>query len=507
MSVAGRSYALLIAILVFAAISRIAGTANAPPGFYDDEAAVGVNAYLIAEGGIDQYGNRYPVFFRALDDYKCPAYIYTTALVLKFLDLDERSTRIPAVFFGLIGIFAAFLLGREIFGNHYAGVLAALLVAASPWHFHYSRIAWQALSLTAIYPIAVFFLLRWLKVDSVKNAVLCGLFFALSLYTYTTAKLLVFVTLIGLAIYVSGRRDRWTRGTLILALTVLIFSLPYVLAYLADFQYINHRFNSLRIPIHEMPLAYLSHLHPRFLFLEGDANLRLATGIGVLSWYMAPLLIAGIYDFVRSPTREKRILLMILLFIPVLGALTGEYPHATRTIIFVPFVQLLGTGGALRALDALGGGRRRVAWFALAGCILATFGFFLNHYFGPYSRASRSSWAHGLIPALRRAHEEQVRGETVHIRHSLPYIHWMFVTRPDPETILANRSKLDVNHRVYDPSDRSNKYDFLEVKQVKREDFARPRGLWVVPERARMKLPAGAVRHRGDGWLVLRFEE
>src|SRR5213593_3272786 len=53
------------------------------PGFFIDESSITYNAYTISQSGTDEFGNRWPLFFRAFGDYKNPVYIYLMALVFK----------------------------------------------------------------------------------------------------------------------------------------------------------------------------------------------------------------------------------------------------------------------------------------------------------------------------------------------------------------------------------------------------------------------------------------
>ena len=59
---------------------------SVPNGLYNDETAIGYNAFSILQTGKDEYGTPMPVYFRSFDDYKLPVYIYSTALSIKALD-------------------------------------------------------------------------------------------------------------------------------------------------------------------------------------------------------------------------------------------------------------------------------------------------------------------------------------------------------------------------------------------------------------------------------------
>lgn len=503
---------LLAVILLFGLLTRVARLDQAPPGFFFDESAIGVNAKLIATAGIDQYGTRYPVFFRALDDYKCPIYVYTTALFLKFTELTEQTVRLPAVLFGLLGIVIAFFLGREILKSDTAGLFCALLVTLSPWHFHFSRIAWEAITLIVFFPLAILLILVWLRRPSTWLGVGVGICCGLTLYTYTTAKLLMFVTVASLVLYAMRQGKDYLRKLLPAGLALAVVALPYVVVYLAQYEYINLRFQADVLPVWEIPRAYFAHFSPSFLFLKGDANPRHSSGLGMLSWYLAPLLIIGIIDALKNRSREKDILLAVILFVPVLGAFSKNYPHATRAIAFIPFLQILGVGGLMYLRRLIAERSRpvlaRMVDVLLLGSFLTAFLAYGYNYFGPYRQRGMAAWRYELMPALRLAARNQRPGEPVHLI-SGHYSDWMFVTATGPGPIIANRERLNQHRDVYDPLDSRNKYAFLNATYVAPPVITPEsvRGLWVVPVQSIDTLPLGAeILSRGERYLVFRLD-
>ena len=70
----------IIVILLIAAFLRFYKLDSYPVSISWDEAAIGYNAYSIAQTGKDEYGQKFPVLFRSFNDYKLPGYIYLDAL-------------------------------------------------------------------------------------------------------------------------------------------------------------------------------------------------------------------------------------------------------------------------------------------------------------------------------------------------------------------------------------------------------------------------------------------
>jgi 4-amino-4-deoxy-L-arabinose transferase-like glycosyltransferase len=504
----------LVAIVILAAALRLVSLGELPPGFFIDEAAVGVNARLLAQGGTDQYGESFPVFIRALDDYKCPLFIYTMAPLLAVAEPTEAVVRLPAALWGLLAILAAFFLAREVYGSRSCGLLAALFLAVTPWHVHFSRIAWQAITLTVLYPLALLFIFRWFRSRRWGDALLAALLCGATLYTYTVAKLLIAVTvavvLYGLVRIRAriGDRDVW-----IFAVVLVVVALPYVSAFIADYSVINHRLKVFMAPAREMPLAYLSHFMPEFLWVSGDANLRHSPGQGLLPYYIAPLLLAGLVDLLYRRNGARIGLLCVFLFVPVLGAFTQDYPHAARTIAWLPIVQIIAAGGLLafrRLLVERGFDRAwKIARVAVAIVVALSLVSFVYMYWVDYAERSREEWWDGLMPAMRAASVERQPGEWVLTRPNYShYSYWMLVTDPPPELILENRSQITAGKDRYDPLDSANKYRFLNFMTIDRgrRDISSIPGLWVMPKKVVDSSRLGGVEVVYDGrtYLVLR---
>ena len=90
---------LILLALIF--IIRLVGLTVSPPGFFSDEASFGYNAFSIVETGKDEHGFSFPVFFKALGDYKNPVQVYAMAPVVKIFGLSVFSVRLTSALFGI----------------------------------------------------------------------------------------------------------------------------------------------------------------------------------------------------------------------------------------------------------------------------------------------------------------------------------------------------------------------------------------------------------------------
>ena len=58
----------LALLLILAGFFRFYQLGNLPPGTHCDEVSVGYNAFSIYQAGIDEWGNRYPLTFKAFGE-------------------------------------------------------------------------------------------------------------------------------------------------------------------------------------------------------------------------------------------------------------------------------------------------------------------------------------------------------------------------------------------------------------------------------------------------------
>ncbi len=132
-------YILLGLILAIAIVLRVYKIDSIPPSLSWDEAAVGYNAWTIANFGKDEWGRFFPLTFTSFRDDKQPIHVYVTALSVKLLGLSEFSTRLPSAIFGILSVLMIFFLAFALFKNYVISLFAAFFIAISPYSIHFSR--------------------------------------------------------------------------------------------------------------------------------------------------------------------------------------------------------------------------------------------------------------------------------------------------------------------------------------------------------------------------------
>ena len=157
------SLIILGIILFLAAFLRFYRISSNPPSLYWEEAALGYDAYSILKTGKDWHGNSWPlVAFESFGDYKPSLYFYAAVPSIALFGLNEFAVRFPSAFFGTLTVLLVYFLIKE----RRVALVAALLLAISPWHLQFSRIAFESNVGLALNVFFVTFFLKGLKKPS-----------------------------------------------------------------------------------------------------------------------------------------------------------------------------------------------------------------------------------------------------------------------------------------------------------------------------------------------------
>jgi 4-amino-4-deoxy-L-arabinose transferase-like glycosyltransferase len=169
-------YGLLLAITLLGAILRLYKLGEW--SFWFDEIFT-VNRAQIHYGTLDAVISNIPPARNWL-----PLSIILTAGVLDKLGVNEWSARLIPVLVGVISIPILYLPAKRLFGWR-AAMVAALLLAVSPWHIYWSQNARYFTSLLLFYSLALFAIYIWLE----KDQFIYLLFFLVLLYLATSERI------------------------------------------------------------------------------------------------------------------------------------------------------------------------------------------------------------------------------------------------------------------------------------------------------------------------------
>lgn len=342
-------FTILLAIISSGLVLRFTRLSSTPPGFFVDESSIAYNALTIARTGHDQHGVPFPVFFKAFGEYKNPLYIYSQAFLFTFLSPTVTTSRATAALWGL-GTALLFALAIKTLTNSTSTAFFSFaLILTSPWHLVLSKVSFEVISYPFFLAASFLVLQRTRTTKSLRLLFLLAFIFALSFYTYTSARLLsplLFITAL------LTLRSIFSFKLHLLALVIfaatLIPALIWELAYPGS---LSARYQIVSVFNYHPPLqalghvvtGYLSHFSSRFLFLQADGNLRhTLTWHSVLPWSTAPLLLYGLYSLFAKPSApHHRWLIFGLLISPLPASLTIQTPHALRSVSLLFFLLVI----------------------------------------------------------------------------------------------------------------------------------------------------------------------
>jgi hypothetical protein len=401
---------------------------SAPPGFFGDECSHAYNAYCIALTGADEYGVKYPVFFRGFGEFKDPVMIYSLVPFIKTLGLQRWVARLPSGLYLIAAAVAFGFLVQESCASRWLSLAAGFGFTLLPWVFPGSR------AVTPYTPMLCGMLGGWLLLvmalrrDSFGYAVAAGVAWAFAMYSYSAGRpmTVLILTCFGVA-YFGVLRTRW-KTALAFVVTWIAMLIPLALSLARTPQALTTRFGMISIfqdqPAWNVALTrfasrYAEYFGLQFLFFKGDQNVRQHSGYGgELFLFLAPLILAGIYCLVRRWRSQPacRFVALGLLVYPVAAALTVDHMHSGRSINGVIFWAFTAVIGAHCLWENRGAGRNVLILACCAGIV--EIGLYMKDYFGVYPGRCRQAFSASFTETLERSFQNLDDSETLYISDS-----------------------------------------------------------------------------------------
>ena len=463
---------LLVLIIILALGVRIYQIESVPPPISWDEAAVGYNAYSIANYGKDEYGKIYPLYFTSFRDDKHPVHIYATAISTKILGLNEFSTRLPSAVFGILNILLIYFLAKVFFKKEVIALAAAAFLAISPYNIHFSRFNHEANFVIFFYMLGLLLFYLSFKKD-IALLPLSVLSFILSFLSYHPAKILVPLTgLVLFCLYFKGVY----RSRVISIISIIILTGFGLLIYLNPPLLGLARVNQTSLNIDEIKNTYLYkltqnqflgrlnliatqyswHFSPQFLFIQGDKNPRLSAQTGQFYWFDLPFIVMGFLYLLYKRSKEGLVLLAWFLAAPLPSSLVAEAPHAARSLFMMGSWHMISALGFYLFLNIVK--KPFFRWgIVLISIIILSLSLlnFFKYYFGEYATRYAIEWQYGMkqIVEYVKDHEEYEQVYMSEVR-SQPYIFFLYYLKtPLPEFLS----------RVYYNNSESKSYNTVSI--------------------------------------------
>ena len=229
---------------------------------------------------------------------------YLTAGVLRVAPLAEWSVRLPNVTLALLNIWLIHLVGRRLFPDPWYGVAAALLLALTPVHFFFARLAQDYFLALTFALLWLYCLLRYLQTEKLWLATAMGLALGAGIYTHISSWVTMpfYFVLTSVVLVVRGKQWR-AHGALLggfaVAMLPLLIFLSYRPTVLQD-MFKNYGVVTT-VNLAERVTIYWEYFNPSYLFFSGGADPMWATRrAGVFLLAMAVLLPCGIWSIVRT---------------------------------------------------------------------------------------------------------------------------------------------------------------------------------------------------------------
>lgn len=395
-----------------------------PSGFYWDEAALGYDGWSLLKTGADEYGVKWPMYFKSAGDYKYPAYSYLTMIPVAIMGLSIFSARFIAALSGVVSIFFIFKIVDDL--NWFKDkskwwlVLGSLLAICSPWYLLFARTAREATLGMALMVTGFWAITKYFNDKKNKWLVMIGICFATAGLSYSALRLFLILLMLGL-VFIWKRNNKYLLfvfgvvAMILIGLTLdpgsrlraentlnlingdtvrtaqkEVFEVGLALPGKVGIPLARVFDNKIVVKSREWVYTYLRHFDLSYLFADANPNLPWyhAPDIGLLLLISAPLFFIGLFELGKR-WKESWIypaLLWWLLIAEAAPALTIETPNPIRQLTAFPaFILIIILG--LSKVISWGGKLFKVViiFLVLVNCVYGLKQFFIHReYHIPY---------------------------------------------------------------------------------------------------------------------------
>lgn len=203
-----------------------------PNVLYVDEASVGYNAWCLTHYGVDRYLHEWPIYPQNSYGGQSPLYTYCLAILFKIFREEEPSMmllRVPALLSSMLTVICTSVMTKMIFCKKWIIFAGTALVTFCPYFIMSGRYAYDCNMMLGTSLLAITLLIYFLRKKSWSSLVLCGLGFALVLYSYSLSYIIIPVFLIMCTLFLLYTREINISKVIILAGVIVMAALPIVL--------------------------------------------------------------------------------------------------------------------------------------------------------------------------------------------------------------------------------------------------------------------------------------
>ncbi len=385
--------------VLLAAFLRLWRIEQIPYPLSGDEAAMGLEARRVMAG---ELRNPFTVGWLSHPTL----WFFGQAQVMALVGSNILGLRLLSALIGVTSVITLYLAAREMFGLAVAQIAAALL-AAYPFHIHFSRQGLNNISDAWLTPLVFFFLLRGLRRREHWAMALAGVCLGLMQYGYLGSRVAPLVVAAFLLTLALGEREfiaRHARGLLALVIGALAAGMPIL------FWYLRHPndFSARLVIIGILQTGWLDaemartgrtawqvlgeQLQRAFLAFNfyTDTGPHYHAPQPLLSFLPSIFFVFGVADALLHGRDRRMALLLWAVVLPLIfgGALTIGVPFAARLVVCIPAVCILVAWGIWRLSSLVGWLAAQRGTWAIGLAALITALVMVNDvrfYFGEYA--------------------------------------------------------------------------------------------------------------------------
>lgn len=416
---------ILILIIILGTFLRFYKLGQIPPALDVDEAPIGVNAHFILNTGRDEYGAFFPLAFRMLDDYRPPLYTYLTVFPIRIFGLNEFSVRFVSAVSGSLMVLVFYFLNKLL---KLKPLIAAFLLAISPWSIFFSRFASEANTSLFFILVGIFFFIKSLENKKILNILFSSLFFILSFYTYQAARLFVPSMIVLLfVIFWKTIKKNLCRFAVFLIFSFILIS-PLIIFFIKSPEQSLMRLrginflsqttaqekSSARILFHQQNREkflgvifdnrrifyfkdwlnfYLSYFDPVFLFFGDHDPRHHVSDVGNFYLVEGVFLLFGFFFLIKKYFAKKKIFWFIffwLILSPLGGSFVWGGPHSGRGIFMLPVLLIIISLGFEAFLKIIK--RRNIFLYTLICFYFLNLLFYCHSYYSHLNLENAFEW-------------------------------------------------------------------------------------------------------------------
>jgi len=467
----------LVVIFVLALVFRLYNLNKVPYAFDGDEAAFGYYGYSLLNNFSDEYGNKLPLYFPSIGDYKYPVYAYLSAIPVFLFGLSEFSTRFLSAISGSILIIVIYSIVYNLSKRKDLGLITAATLAFSPYGIIFSRGAYESNLAVLFISVGIYLVLRSISESKSKFIYLSLVPFVLAIFTYSSARafLLMFLPILAAYIYFYYKpfKKQKFKSVLIVTITVCLISLlsfldPRSLIRAKSVNVFNDPLNSKVLSeqiledgrhnpgkyliftraFHNKPVVftvnfikrYFEHFNPVYLFVESNPTLNKYSvpQVGLFHFFEFFTILLGISTLTKI--NKKLIIIPIWILISVIpSALTIETPNPIRTLTGLPAWIMLSSVGIYGIISHFNK-YVRITYFTI-GLVFVFSSFYFFHQYFVHDVTHEPWYTDGgvkemVIESTRLSYEfDKV------IVPQDPYIFFLFYNRIAPNDFLSDSAR------------------------------------------------------------------